>query len=172
MRSGNTIIKSTTAPIFGLERRFTVQYFFYSAMLNKVDNVVLTLYDLQSGEKSKDLKYSVNPSVPYMIPDAVIICDDLIDNTLGKVLNGNYTITDACSLKAFIDSAYTEVTGMLTVTGTVTDLGGIIALKKVGSLAVSQTALTSLGGLAEPEVINGSLGLYSNSQLTVAISQS
>jgi len=58
---------------------------------------------------------------------------------------------------------------MLTVQGgEITDLGGIITLKKVGSLAVSQTNLTNLGGLAELEEINGSLGFYYNNQLTIA----
>jgi len=169
MRAGNTIVKSTTSPIFGTEGRFTAQYFFYKALPQNVDNVVLTVYDTQTGKRSKDLKYNVNPSVPYMIPDPVIVCDDPGSTTQGKVLKGSYTISNAATLKAFIDSAYTEVTGMLTVQGgEVTDLGGIVALKKVGSLAVSQTNLTSLGGLAELEEINGSLGLYYNKLLTLA----
>jgi hypothetical protein len=169
MRAGNTIVKSTTSPIFGTEGRFTAQYFFYKALPQNVDNVVLTVYDTQTGKRSKDLKYNVNPSVAYMIPDPVIVCDDPGNTTQGKVLKGSYTISNAATLKAFIDSAYTEVTGMLTVQGgEVTDLGGIVSLKKVGSLAVSQTNLTSLGGLAELEELNGSLGLYYNNQLTVA----
>ena len=169
MRAGNTIVKSTTSPIFGTEGRFTAQYFFYKALPQNVDNVVLTVYDTQTGKRSKDLKYNVNPSVAYMIPDPVIVCNDPGSTTQGKVLKGSYTISNAATLKAFIDSAYTEVTGMLTISGgEVTDLGSIVTLKKVGSLAVSQTNLTSLGGLAELEEINGSLGLYTNSLLTVA----
>ncbi len=168
MRAGNTIVKSTTSPIFGTEGRFTVQYFFYKALPQNVDNVVLTVYDTQTGKRSKDLKYNVNPSVAYMIPDPVVICDDPATANKGKVFKGDYTIYTAATLKAFIDSAYTEVTGMLTVQGgEITDLGGIIALKKVGGLSVSQTALTSLGGLAELEEM-GYLGLYYNNQLTLA----
>ncbi len=169
MRAGNTIVKSTTSPIFGTEGRFTVQYFFYKALPKNVDNVVLTVYDTQTGKRSKDLKYNVNPSVAYMIPDPVVICDDPANTNTGKVFKGNYTIYTAATLKAFIDSSFTEVTGLLTVQGgEITDLGGIVALKKVGALSVSQTAITSLGGLAELEELNGSLGLYTNSQLTVA----
>jgi hypothetical protein len=168
MRAGNTIVKSTTSPIFGTEGRFTAQYIFYSALPKNIDNVVLTVYDVQTGKKSKDLKYNLNPSVAYMISDPVIVCDDQGNTSQGKVFKGNYTIYTAATLKAFIDSAYTEVTGLLTVEGgEVKDLGGIIALKKVGALSVSQTALTSLGGLAELEDI-GSLGLYNNYQLTIA----
>ena len=168
MRAGNTIVKSTTSPIFGSEGRFTAQYIFYSALPKNIDNVVLTVYDVQTGKKSKDLKYNVNPSVAYMIPEPVIVCDDPGNTTQGKVFKGNYTISSAATLKAFIDSAFTEVTGTLTIQGgEVTDLGGIVALKKVGALSVSQTPVKNLGGLAELEVI-GSLGLYNNNQLALA----
>ncbi len=168
MRAGNTIVKSTTSPIFGTEGRFTAQYFFDSAMPHNVDNVVLTVYDTQTGKRSKDKKYNVNPSNPYMIPNPVIVCDDSGSTSQGKTYKGDYTISSAATLKAFIDSAYTEVTGMLTVQGSeITDLGGIIALKKVGGLSVSQTAITSLGGVAELEEMSY-LGLYYNNQLTLA----
>jgi hypothetical protein len=168
MRSGNTIVKSITSPIYGAEGRFTAQYIFYSALPKNIDNVVLTVYDVQTGKRSKDLKYNVNPSVAYMIPEPVKICDDPVNPVSGKVFKGDYTISNATQLKAFIDSAWTEVNGILTITGNVTDLGGIISLKRVGSLVVSQTPLQNLGGLTELEEINGSLGLYYNYELITA----
>ncbi len=153
MRSGNTIVKSTTAPVYGTEGRFTAQYVFYNALPNRIDNAVLTLYDLQTGKKTKDIAININPSVAYMISDPVKICDDTNPGggtTTGKVYKGDYSINDAASLKAFIDSGYTEVTGMLYV-GNVSDLSGIITLKKVWGLSLRNAPITSLGGLAEVE---------------------
>ena len=169
MRSGNTIVKSTTAPVYGTEGRFTAQYLFMNPMPNKIDNVVLTVYDVQTGKKSADLKYNINPSVAYMIPDPVSVCDQNggTPGTGGKVLNGSYSIYDAASLKAFIDSAYTEVTGQLTVNN-VDNLGGITTLKKVSSLEINRTPLKDLGGLAELEQITGNLTIVVNQNLVNA----
>ncbi|MBS1663252.1 MAG: carboxypeptidase regulatory-like domain-containing protein [Bacteroidetes bacterium] len=166
MRSGNTIVKSTTAPVYGTEGRFTAQYVFYNALPNRVDNVVLTVYDLATGKKTQDLKFNVNPSVAYMIADPVKVCDDNGPVTGGKVYNGNYSINDAASLKAFIDGAYTEVNGMLYVSN-VSDLGGIIKLKKVWGLELRNGMFTSLGGLAELEDMSF-LTIVACSQLTNA----
>lgn len=151
MRSGNTIVKSTTSPIYGTEGRFTCQYVFYNALPNRVDNVVLTVYDINTGKKTKDIKINVNPSVAYMITDPVKVCDDNTTGPIanGKVFNGSYGISDAKTLKAFIDSGYTEVTGILYVAN-VTDLGGITKLKKVWGIDL-RAPITSLGGLAEIE---------------------
>lgn len=164
MRSGNKIIKSTTAPIFGSEGRFTVQYFFPKVMPERVDNVVLTVYDLQTGKKTKDLKYNVNPSVAYMIPDPVAVCEDKTPpaSTL-KTYNGNYSINDAKTLQAFIDSAYEEVKGTLYIAN-VGDLGGITKLKKVWGLELRRTTVTNLGGIAELEDLSW-LSLVENGQL-------
>ena len=152
MRSGNTIVKSTTAPIYGTEGRFTAQYVFYNALPNRVDNVVLTVYDLNTGKKTQDLKFNVNPSVAYMIADPVKVCDDNTSGPVanGKVYTGDYSINDAASLKAFVDSGYTQVTGMLYVSN-VGDLGGISKLKKVWGLSLRNAPMTTLGGLAELE---------------------
>jgi hypothetical protein len=167
MRSGNTIVKSTTAPVYGTEGRFTAQHVFYTALQNRIDNVVLTIYDIASGQKSPDIKINVNPSVAYMIPDPVMVCNT---NTGGggnigstKVFNGNYTINDAATLKAFIDSGYTEVNGILYVSN-IGDLGGIIKLKKVWGLELRRTTVTGLGGLAELEDMSY-LSLVENGQL-------
>lgn len=164
MRSGNKIIKSTTAPIFGSEGRFTVQYFFPKVMPERIDNVVLTVYDLQTGKKTKDLKYNVNPSVAYMIPDPVAVCEDKTPpaSTL-KTYNGNYSINDAKTLQAFIDSAYEEVKGTLYIAN-VGDLGGITKLKKVWGLELRRTTVTNLGGIAELEDLSW-LSLVENGQL-------
>lgn len=166
MRSGNTIVKSTTAPIFGNEGRFTVQYVFYTALPNRIDNVVLTIYDVATGKKSKDMNINVNPSVAYMIQDPVKICDENNgggDPGNSKVYSGDYTINSAATLKAFIDSAYTEVTGTLYVSN-IGDLGGITKLKKVGGLELRRNTITSLGGLAELESISN-LSLIENGSL-------
>lgn len=167
MRSGNKIIKSTTAPIFGSEGRFTVQYFFPKVMPERVDNVVLTVYDLQTGKKTQDLKYNVNPSVAYMIPDPVSVCEDKTPpaNTL-KAFNGNYVISDAKTLQAFIDSAYEEVKGILYISN-VNDLGGITKLKKVWGLELRRTTVSGLGGVAELEDISW-LSLVQNGLLVNA----
>lgn len=164
MRSGNKIIKSTTAPIFGTEGRFTAQYFFPKVMPERVDNVVLNVYDLQTGKKTKDLKYNVNPSVAYMIAEPVVVCEDKTPPASNlKAFNGNYAISDAKTLQAFIDSSYEEVKGILYVSN-ISDLGGITKLKKVWGLELRRTTVANLGGLAELEdmswltlVENGSL---------------
>ncbi|MFT3826800.1 MAG: carboxypeptidase-like regulatory domain-containing protein [Chitinophagaceae bacterium] len=167
MRSGNTIVKSTTAPIFGTEGRFTAQYIFLNALTNRIDNVVLTIYDVATGKRSKDLALTVNPSVPYMIQTPVSVCDNTGTGNpgtgTGKVFNGNYSINSAATLKAFIDSAYTEVAGMLYVSN-MSDLGGIISLKKVWGLELRSNNITSLGGLAELEDMSF-ISLVSNNQL-------
>lgn len=167
MRSGNTIVKSTTAPIFGSEGRFTVQYLFMRALPNRIDNVVLTVYDVVTGKKSQDIKINVNPSVVHMIQDAVKVCDNPGPGPgTDKIYQGNYSINDAASLKAFIDSGYTTVTGTLYVSN-MTDLGGIIKLKKVWGLELRRNNVTSLGGLAELEDMSW-LTLVENGQLVNA----
>jgi hypothetical protein len=169
MRSGNTIVKSTTAPVFGAEGRFTAQYLFMRAMPNRVDNVVLTVYDVATGKKSEDIKINVTPSVAYMLQQPVKVCDNPGGNPgTGdeKVYQGNYSINDATTLKAFIDSGYTGVSGMLYVSN-MTDLGGIVKLKKVWGLELRRNNITSLGGLAEIEDMSF-LGLIENSQLVSA----
>ncbi|PZR24798.1 MAG: hypothetical protein DI535_20870 [Citrobacter freundii] len=166
MRSGNTIVKTTTSPVFGTEGRFTAQYVFYNALPNRVDNVILTVYDLQTGKKTKDLSMKVNPSVAYMIQDPVKVCED---NTPpvndGKVFNGNYAINSAATLKAFIDSGYNTVNGILYIAN-VSDLSGITSLKKIWGLDL-RAPVTSLGGLAELESLT-SLTIAASSQLTIA----
>ncbi|MFT3750471.1 MAG: carboxypeptidase-like regulatory domain-containing protein [Agriterribacter sp.] len=164
MRSGNKIIKSTTAPIFGDEGRFTVQYFFPGVMQDKVDNVVLNVYDLQTGKKTKDLKYAVNPSVAYMIAEPVAVCEDKAPPATNlKTYTGNYSINDAKTLQAFIDSAYEEVKGILYIAN-VGDLGAITKLKKVWGLELRRTTVTTLGGVGELEDISW-LSLVENGQL-------
>src|SRR6218665_699726 len=165
MRSGNTIIKSTTSPVFGTEGRFTAQYVFYNQLPNRVDNVILTVYDLQTGKKTKDLSMQVNPSVAYMIKDPVKVCED---NTPpvndGKVFNGNYSINNAATLKAFIDSGYNTVNGILYIAN-VSDLSGITSLKKIWGLDL-RAPITTLGGLAELESLTA-LTVAGSSQLTI-----
>lgn len=165
MRSGNTIIKTTTAPVFGTEGRFTAQYVFYNALPNRVDNVVLTVYDLQTGKRTKDLSFQVNPSVAYMIQNPVKVCED---NTVpvndGKVFNGNYSINNAATLKAFIDSAYNTVNGILYISN-VTDLGGIVSLKKIWGLDL-RAPVTNLGGLAQLESLSA-LTVAASNQLSI-----
>jgi len=169
MRSGNTIVKSTTAPIFGTEGRFTVQYLFMRALTNRIDNVVLTVYDIGTGKKSQDIKINVNPSVAHMIQEPVKVCDNPGPGPgtgTDKTYQGNYSINDAATLKAFIDSAYTAVNGILYVSN-MTDLGGIIKLKKVWGLELRRNNVTSLGGLAELEEMSW-LSLVENGQLVNA----
>jgi len=167
MRSGNTIVKSTTAPVYGTEGRFTAQYVFYTALQNRVDNVVLTVYDVATGQKSQDIKINVNPSVAYMIQDPVVVCNT---NSGGggntgnaKVFSGNFNISDATTLKSFIDSGYTEVSGILYVSN-ISDFSGIIKLKKVWGLELRNTTATTLGGFAELEDMSW-LTLVANGQL-------
>jgi len=170
MRSGNTIVKSTTAPVYGNEGRFNAQYIFYTALQNHIDNVVLTVYDVTTGKRSPDMKINVNPSVAYMLPQPVVVCDNNGGggNPTGdtKVYNGNYGINDAATLKAFIDSAYTEVNGILYISN-VGNLGGIVKLKKVWGVELRNTTVTNLGGVAELESMTW-LSLVANGQLTNA----
>lgn len=167
MRSGNTIVKSTTAPIFGTEGRFTAQYVFSRQPASRIDNVVLTVYDVATGKRSQDMKINVNPSVAYMLQDPVKVCDNPGTGNPGtgndKVLIGDYSINSAATLKAFVDSGYTTVTGTLYVSN-MTDLGTIIKLKKLYGLQLRSNNITSLGGLAEIEDMT-SLLLVSNNQL-------
>lgn len=166
MRSGNTIVKSTTAPIYGNEGRFTAQYVFYTALQNKVDNVVLTIYDVTTGKRSVDMKINVTPSVAYMLQEPVKVCDNNNgggNNGNSKVFKGNYGIQNAATLQAFIDSAYTEVTGILYVSN-ISDLGGITKLKKVWGIELRNNTITNLGGLAELESMS-SIVLVANGQL-------
>ncbi len=166
MRSGEKIVRSVTAPVFGDEGRFTAQYFFSGVMKDKVDNVVLNVYDLKTGKKTKDLKYNVNPSVAYMIKDPVLVCEEKTPPTPEqplKAYNGNYVISDAKSLQTFIDSAYEEVKGMLYVSN-MSDLGGITKLKKVWGLELRRNTVSTLGGLAELEDMSY-LSLVENGQL-------
>ncbi|MET0465038.1 MAG: astroprincin family protein [Chitinophagaceae bacterium] len=164
MKSGNTVIRATTAPVFGNEGRFTAQYVFYNALPNRVDNVVLTVYDLQTAKKTKDIALQLNPSVAYMIQDPVKVCEDNTPpSSDGKVFNGNYSINNAATLKAFIDSAYNTVNGILYISN-IADLSGITVLKKVGGLELRNTTITQLGGLAQLESI-GWLSVVASSQL-------
>ncbi len=68
-----------------------------------------------TGKKSQDIKINVNPSVVHMIQDAVKVCDNPGPGPALTNIPGNYSINDAASLKAFIDSGYTTVTGTLYV---------------------------------------------------------
>jgi hypothetical protein len=164
MKAGNTIIRTTTAPVFGNEGRFTAQYVFYNALPNRVDNVVLTVYDLQTAKKTKDIALQLNPSVAYMIQDPVKVCEDNTPpSSDGKVFNGNYSINSAATLKAFIDSAYNTINGTLYVSN-VADLSGITVLKKVWGLELRSTPITQLGGLAQLESISW-LSVVASSQL-------
>lgn len=169
MRSGNTVVRSTTAPVFGTEGRFTVQYVFMNQLPDRIDNVVVTVYDLASGKKSQDLKINVNPSVAHMIQQPVRVCyEPGTENpgTTGKIFNGNYSINDAKTLKDFIDSAYTEVNGILYISNQ-SDLGGLTSLKKVWGLELRSNTITSLGAIAELESMSW-LSLVANGQLITA----
>lgn len=169
MRSGNTIVKSTTAPIYGAEGRFTVQYLFPRALPNRVDNVILTVFDVATGKRSQDIKINVNPSVAHMIQEPVKVCDNPGNPGTGgpeKIFQGNYSINNAENLKALIDSGYTTINGMLYVNNQ-SDLSGIVKLKKVWGLSMRSNTITSLGGLAELEDISF-LELVANGQLLTA----
>lgn len=165
MRSGNTVVKSTTAPVFGTEGRFTAQYIFMNQLPNRIDNVVLTVYDLATGKKSQDLRINVNPSVAHMIQQPVKLCEEPGTGNpgTGKVFNGNYYINDEKTLKAFIDSAYTEVSGILYISNQ-SNLGGLVSLKKVWGLELRSNTAESLGALAELEGMSW-LSLVANGQL-------
>ncbi|WP_276481637.1 carboxypeptidase-like regulatory domain-containing protein [Paraflavitalea pollutisoli] len=168
MRSGNTIVKSTTAPIYGNEGRFTVQYLFARALTNRVDNVVLTVFDVATGKRSQDIKINVNPSVAHMIQEPVKVCEtpgtgNPGTGDPGKIFQGDYNIGNAENLKAFIDSGYTAVSGTLYISNQ-SDLSGIVKLKKLGGLALERNTITSLGGLAELEELSY-LKISANGQL-------
>lgn len=168
MRSGSTIVRSVIAPIYGTEGRFTAQYLFGRLVPSRVDNVVLTVYDVATGKRSADMNINVTPSVAYMITNPVKVCDNpgTTPNPNEKVYNGDYSINNATTLKAFIDSGYTTVNGTLHISNQ-TDLGGIVKLKKVWGLNLVQNNITTLGGLAELEEISW-LTISVNGQLTNA----
>lgn len=167
MRSGNTIVRSTTAPVYGSEGRFTVQYVFMRQPPSRIDNVVLTVYDVASGKKSQDTRLNVNPSVAHMIQEPVKVCDNPGPNPSNeKIFPGDYVIGNAAQLKTFIDSGYTTVTGSLYISY-MSDLSEIVKLKKVWGLQVVNNNITSLGGLAEIEEMSY-LKMTTNNQLVTA----
>lgn len=168
MRSGNNIVKTTVAPIYGDEGRFTAQYVFFKKLPNQVDNVVLTVYDLATQKHSKDIAINVNPSVAFMISDPVKVCEDGQSNPTnpGKVYKGNIALDNAQQLKAFIDSGYTEVTGALYIRNQ-SDLSGLTKIKKVDWLVLENNSITTLGGIAELESM-ARLRLAGNTSLTTA----
>lgn len=167
LRSGNKVLASAYAPIFN-DGLFTINYFMKQKGPDLVNNVVLTIYDLQSGKKSKDITVNVNPSLAYDFPEDISVCNEPNDpGTSGpsKVFPGTILITNALELQAFIDSAYTEVGALNFSSQAVTDLSGITSVKKVGGLFIGNTNIESLGGLAELEEITISMRIQQNTKL-------
>ena len=167
LRSNNKVLASAYAPIFN-DGLFTINYFMKQKGPDLVNNVVLTIYDVQSGKKSKDIRISVNPSVPYDFQADISVCDepnDPVNETPTKVFSGAINIGTAQELQAFIDSAYTEVGSLTLRNAAIADLSGITSLKKVGTLFIDRTNIETLGGLAELEEIPGAIRIQNNGNL-------
>ncbi|MFN3996387.1 leucine-rich repeat protein [Algoriphagus sp.] len=167
LRNGNKVLASAYAPIFN-DGLFTINYLMKQSGSDLVNNVVLTIYDVQSGKKSKDITVNVNPSLAYRFQENISVCNepnDPVNQVPTKVFSGNYVINTPQQLKAFIDSAYTEVGGLTIGTAAINDLGGIISLKKIGGLVIDKTNIENLGGLAEVEEITGSMRIQLNGSL-------
>jgi hypothetical protein len=167
LRSGSKVLASAYAPIFN-DGLFTINYFMKQKGPDLVNNVVLTIYDVQSGKKSKDITINVNPSLAYDFQEDISVCNEPNDPVSGgpsKVFPGTILITNELELKAFIDSAYTEVGALNFSSQAVTDLSGITSVKKVGGLFIGNTNIESLGGLTELEEITISIRIQENPKL-------
>jgi hypothetical protein len=167
LRSGNKVLASAYAPIFN-DGLFTINYFMKQKGPDLVNNVVLTIYDVQSGKKSKDIQIFVNPSLPYQFKENISVCNEPNDpgnQTPTKIFTGSITISTTQQLQAFIDSAYTEVGSLSLSTAAIKDLGGISSLKKIGTLFIGQTNIETLGGLAEVEEITQAIRIQNNGNL-------
>ncbi len=168
IKSGNSVKRAVTAPIYGNEGRFTAQYLFMERQNPLVDNIELTVYDMQAGKKSRPIRHDINPSVALMLPDPVEICTNngpADPGTLKTIANAH--ITDAASLNSFVDGGYERVSGTLRIESqAVTDLGSITKLKQVHVFELINTGLANIGGLAQLESITGSIRVDNNPKLT------
>lgn len=167
LRSGNKVLASAYAPIFN-DGLFTINYYMKQKGSDLVNNVVLTIYDVQSGKKSKDIRVNVNPSLPYDFKEDISVCNepnDPVNNSPSKVFAGPITISTSQQLQAFIDSAYTEVGSLTIRTAAISDLSSITSLKKVGMLYIDQTNIETLGGLTELEDITQAIRIQNNGKL-------
>lgn len=152
------MIGQATTPIFN-DGRFTIEAFIKQKGPELVDEVELSFYDTQTGRRGQNMTVKVNPGVAYMIPNPVSICLDANDpdiNPNRKIFQGSISITTQAQVKAFADSAYTEVTGLLEFKGLeIKDFSGITKLTKVGGLVVDFATAENLGGLVEIEEVTG-----------------
>ncbi|GMQ28625.1 carboxypeptidase-like regulatory domain-containing protein [Algoriphagus confluentis] len=167
LRSNNKVLASAYAPIFN-DGLFTINYYMKQKGPELVNNVVLTIYDVQSGKKSRDIGIAVNPSVPYDFQADISVCNepnDPVNETPTKVFSGPIIIGTAQELQAFIDSAYTEVGSLTLRNPAIADLSGITSLKKVGTLFIDRTNIETLGGLTELEEITGAIRIQNNGNL-------
>lgn len=157
LRGKGKLIGRATTPIFN-DGRFTVEAFIKQKGPELVDEVELSFYDTQTGRRGQNMTVKVNPGVAYMIPNPVSICLDANDPSINpnrKVFQGSISISNQAQVKAFIDSAYTEVTGVLEFKGLdIKDLSGITKLTKVGGLIVDFATAENLGGLLEIEEVS------------------
>lgn len=168
LRGGGKIIGQAYSVIFN-DGRFTIQYHAKQKDNVLINEVVLSVFDTESGKRSQDITVNVNPSAPYMLPTPVNVClnpDDPAVNPTGKVYDGDLQFTTQAQVDAFADSAYTEVTGNLFFNGfAITDLSRITTLKKAGSLTIDLAVIESLGGLTELEDIRVSIRIQRCSNL-------
>lgn len=167
MRSGNKYIGSAVSNIYGKEGRFNVQHFFSKQTQDKVDNVIITIYDKETGKQTDEIKLNLNPSVAYMFQEPVKVCKEPGTTTPAnpaKVFKGDIALDNTQQLKAFIDSGYTEVTGALYIRNQ-SDLNGLTKLKKVGVLYLENNSITKLGAIGELESISR-LIIKGNTSLT------
>lgn len=152
------LIAQATSPIFN-DGRFTVEAFIKQKGPDLVDEVELSFYDTQTGRRGQNMTVKVNPGVAYMVPNPVSICLDANDPSINpnrKIFQGSISITTQAQVKAFADSAYTEVTGLLEFKGLdIKDFSGITKLTKVGGLIVDFATAENLGGLVEIEEVTG-----------------
>lgn len=164
IKAGNEIVRIVTAPVFGSEGRFSVQYLFMKQLPRKVDNIELTIYDMETNKKSRVLKHTVNPSVALMLPDPVNLCDnnEPTDPQNLKTI-ANATISNPVTLKNFVDAGWEAVSGRLRIeSSAITDLAGLTRLKQVNVLEIISTNITTIGALAQLESISGSIRVDNN----------
>jgi hypothetical protein len=167
LRSGTKVLASAYAPIFN-DGLFTINYFMKQKGPDLVNNVVLTIYDVQSGKKSKDITINVNPSLAYDFQEDISVCNepnDPVNETPTKVFSGSLIVSNQQQLQALIDSSYTEIKNLNLNGPGITDISGLTSIKKLGSLFIGQTNIETLGGLAEVEEITQSIRIQNNGNL-------
>lgn len=167
-KQGTTTVASTIAPIYigqgGAFYGYTIIPF---GTPNTIDNIELIAYDAQANRKSAVQKIPITNTKAVVLSNPIEVCDDPDGPAPNLKQVANATIRTMAELQTFINEGYEAVSGTLHIEGSeITDLGGITQLKEVAQLRIVNTAITSLGGLANLQAIYYGLDIGGNTSLT------